>query len=978
MLCLLACEPQQITVQSANCNNKQCPTDRKCVISSQGPTCICHEGFHPETSADASACLDNNSVTSCGIAGIDCTLSAPEFGEATCANETCGWRCQDGYDKHHAACVNSKLVSCRNAAPLHATSSIQNVTILYTAAEGWSTPADCPWTCDSGYDQNDNYCTNVKQVNCQDSSPPHATANVSPVTIHFQQNNEWTSPTLCPWTCDVDYYQAGNTCINTRAADCIDNHPENSSVTLAAVTQTFTDALGWSAIPECNWICNPNHTLENGECLTTKEVDCAAPLSIPQNSSAQLAPVTISYTDATGAWSEPAECAWACNTDYDQSGDTCINTNNVPCISAPPENGSLVQPTTTHDISYTTANGWTSAPDCSWTCNTDYEASGNGCINNKYVFCMDVTPEHATRQSMPLTEVTYTTAGGWTDPAPCPFTCDIGYVEDNGQCINSKEVPCIDNAPTNATSTIVNETINYTNGEWSETSTCTWQCDPDYVLENNACINTKQEDCTLPGSTPPNSTVPVVQVTITYSGNSWSTPAECAPVCNAGYQDNDNNHTCTPDCDNPSTAPCERSAHCSDSTGTTTCVCNWGSNQNLLMPTSTPTTGTLINSTHQDTVTQEELMTKLSTNATANENSSGAALFSATTAANGIDLYRITYNSLDVCGFRKTLSASVILPVLDNPTSLPLISYQHGTIFVTAYGPGNDTVLTTSSRQASAFYASQGYVVLTPDYLGYGSSDQYQHPYHDPDTLASATVDALLAFREFMNSSATNHTWNDTLFMAGYSEGGYATLASQRVIETTPAHNLTITGSAPGAGAYDLHYTTDFYLDATTIAYPAYAPFVLKSYNAIYHWDKSMSYFLNEPYATDIGPKLTGYHTGQEINEVLTSSPSALFTPTYVSEYRAGSVQYLDVLANSVQSWTDWSELKSPTRFYHSPNDDVVPYESSTTAKNFLDDPARNTASHEVTIVDCDVVDPSHYHCWAWYLEKSLEWFNNL
>jgi len=155
---------------------------------------------------------------------------------------------------------------------------------------------------------------------------------------------------------------------------------------------------------------------------------------------------------------------------------------------------------------------------------------------------------------------------------------------------------------------------------------------------------------------------------------------------------------------------------------------------------------------------------------------------------------------------------------------------------------------------------------------------------------------------------------------------------------------------------------------------------VLKSYNAIYHWDKDMSYFLNEPYATDIAPKLTGYHTGQEINDVLDPNPDVLFHPTYVSDYRAGSVQYDDVLANSVQSWTDWSELKSPTRFYHSPSDDVVPYQSSINAKAFFDDTeaSRNPNAHEVSVVDCDEPIPSHYHCWAWYLKESLAWFNTL
>jgi hypothetical protein len=48
-------------------------------------------------------------------------------------------------------CVNAQQVPCADAAPANATSSITDVTITYSEASGWSTPAACAWACDRGF-----------------------------------------------------------------------------------------------------------------------------------------------------------------------------------------------------------------------------------------------------------------------------------------------------------------------------------------------------------------------------------------------------------------------------------------------------------------------------------------------------------------------------------------------------------------------------------------------------------------------------------------------------------------------------------------------------------------------------------------------------------------------------------------------------------------------------------------------------------
>ncbi len=81
--------------------------------------------------------------------------------------------------------------------------------------------------------------------------------------------------------------------------------------------------------------------------------------------------------------------------------------------------------------------------------------------------------------------------------------------------------------------------------------------------------------------------------------------------------------------------------------------------------------------------------------------------------------------------------------------------------------------------------ASIGYIAVLPDYIGYGDSTNELHPYVHAATLASATVDMNRAARKFL--AGINRSTNGQFFLTGYSEGGYATLATQRLMQQSLA-----------------------------------------------------------------------------------------------------------------------------------------------------------------------------------------------
>ncbi|MBN2717486.1 MAG: hypothetical protein JXX14_16670, partial [Deltaproteobacteria bacterium] len=258
--------------------------------------------------------------------------------------------------------------------------------------------------------------------------------------------------------CPPDYVMEDGTCINSKSVNCADAAPENATAEIAQVEITYTDAGGWTNPADCEWNCNTDFDLVNSACISTQLVDCTD--AAPQNAISTISQVAINYTTAEG-WETPAECEWACNTDYDQAGDTCINTQTVDCTDVAPANAtSTVVPI---QITYTSAGGWTVPSVCAWSCNTDYAQSGNSCINSQLVDCTDVAPANGT-STIAQVQINYTTPGGWTTPADCAWTCDASYhTEDSTTCVSdTQSVNCTDNAPTNGTSTVVPVEITWT------------------------------------------------------------------------------------------------------------------------------------------------------------------------------------------------------------------------------------------------------------------------------------------------------------------------------------------------------------------------------------------------------------------------------------------------------------------------------------------------------------------------------------
>lgn len=292
---------------------------------------------------------------------------------------------------------------------------------------------------------------------------------------------------------------------------------------------------------------------------------------------------------------------------------------------------------------------------------------------------------------------------------------------------------------------------------------------------------------------------------------------------------------------------------------------------------------------------------------------------------NGIKVYKITYNTKNTDGTDITASGALVVPDVTQPVSM--ISVQHGTITDDASAPsnfGNDT----EAALFGAVFGSMGYIIAYPDYIGYGASKDVPHPYEHRASLASASLDMLRAAREFLKGQ-TAVKWDEKLYVAGYSEGGYATMALQRKIEEEASSEFNLRASSCGAGAYDKTAFMKYIINSPTLGVASYNSlylWVLLTYDRIYKLDKPASYYFKAPYAAQIA------QNGIRVN--INGSFSDVLNDSFKKALNDGTDKaFLDAIAdNDVYNF----KPKTPTQLYHGDKDPLVFYFNSVNAYNAM------------------------------------------
>jgi len=341
------------------------------------------------------------------------------------------------------------------------------------------------------------------------------------------------------------------------------------------------------------------------------------------------------------------------------------------------------------------------------------------------------------------------------------------------------------------------------------------------------------------------------------------------------------------------------------------------------------------------------------------------------TTVYGYKGYKIPYTTTDEEGNTVEVSGLMVVPVglpdiVYSAVGLSLVSDDHGTIFANKKAP-SVIASTNNTPDGSPIILTSlgGFVTLQPDYIGFGDSLSHYHPFILKKSLANATVDFIAAARTFATNN--NIKLNGQLFLTGYSEGGYAAMATLEKIENEGV--LTVAMAAPMAGPYTVEGLATTVMQQATLSVPSFMANVGFAYAKAY--DEDISTVVNEPYASSLETLFNGDLAREEIDSQLTNvttGASGLFNPTFVQDALTNPNNWFRqaARANDVFLWAP----TTPVKLIHCIGDDVIPYTISQATENAMN----QLGATDVSLIPVEVAvtqDPatalrlSHGECGA-------------
>jgi poly(3-hydroxybutyrate) depolymerase len=244
-------------------------------------------------------------------------------------------------------------------------------------------------------------------------------------------------------------------------------------------------------------------------------------------------------------------------------------------------------------------------------------------------------------------------------------------------------------------------------------------------------------------------------------------------------------------------------------------------------------------------------------------------------------MYHIEYETVGGSGEPTTASAALMVPTGVGSSctgSRPILEYAHGTstnrTFNMADMQNGETLL------LAAIFATQGYIVVAPNYAGYDTSSLTYHPYLVGDQQSKDMIDALTAARSAL-PLASLATVQDSgkLYLIGYSQGGYVAMATLHAMQASGMH---VDAAVPMSGPYALAAFADaeFYGEvpgAATISTTLLVTAYQHAYGNVY---ASAADVFEPQYASGIDSLLPTTLTRSQLYTSGKLPQFALFSPT--------------------------------------------------------------------------------------------------
>lgn len=287
-----------------------------------------------------------------------------------------------------------------------------------------------------------------------------------------------------------------------------------------------------------------------------------------------------------------------------------------------------------------------------------------------------------------------------------------------------------------------------------------------------------------------------------------------------------------------------------------------------------------------------------------------------------VDIYDVTYVSHWYDGSEIMASGLYFVP-RGVTTPMPEVVYHHGT----RIQKGRESKIDGESYICLGL-AVDGYLVLKPDYIGLGYGEKF-HLYQQYQSLGQASVDFLFAARELNDSLGIKG--NKQLFLTGYSEGGYAAIASNKLIQEKYSKDFTVTAAAGNSGAYDMGGVQSEVM-FKKYSNPHYLPYILRGINEVYKIVPDISKIYKSPFDTIIPKAFASGKRLGDIDKMLPEVPKDMILDTFVELFKTNPDFAVNkaLRDNSLCYW----KPENPVQLCYCNGDEQVTYKNSIVARD--------------------------------------------
>jgi pimeloyl-ACP methyl ester carboxylesterase len=195
----------------------------------------------------------------------------------------------------------------------------------------------------------------------------------------------------------------------------------------------------------------------------------------------------------------------------------------------------------------------------------------------------------------------------------------------------------------------------------------------------------------------------------------------------------------------------------------------------------------------------------------------------------------VLYPSHDQYGDTLTLSGKLCVPQDRKPKGIILL--PHWTISDADEAPSHKVT-------GEAKYFIKDYVLVMPDYIGYGVTGNRMHPYLHGELTARNTVDMMLYCRQILDSMALGIP-TDSIFIVGYSQGGATALWTLKLIEEEYAESIHVRKCFAGGSPCDVASIYDEAVRLNAASVPPEIPLLVLGTSASYGLNLKREDFLS-------------------------------------------------------------------------------------------------------------------------------------